>query len=173
MRIQMEIYKSKKEKIITYTIFAIYILLLCWLVLFKFAISIDMIPNFRGINLIPFHYDQASSAHWREVVFNVIVFIPAGFYFSAMFAKKNILLGTAATAALSLLFEIIQWIFSIGASDITDLITNTVGGFCGMLLFWIMGKITRKHRMTIINVLGIIIEALGVLLLLIVLISNE
>lgn len=168
----MEIYKSNKEKIITYIVFAVYILLLVWLVLFKFATSIEEIPHLRGINLIPFHYDKENAVHVREVFYNVMVFVPAGFYFSAIFAKKNIFLGTAATALLSLLFETVQWIFSIGASDITDFITNTVGGLLGLLLFWLMGKITLKHRMTVINVLGIIVEVLGGMLLLILLISN-
>lgn len=168
----MEIYKNKKERTITYIVFAVYLLLLVWLVLFKFATSIEEIPHLRGINLIPFHYDKENAVHVREVFYNVMVFVPAGFYFSAMFAKRNIFLGTVATAVLSLLFEAVQWIFSIGASDITDFITNTVGGLLGLLLFWIMGKITLKHRMTVINVLGIIVEVLGGMLLLILLISN-
>lgn len=168
----MEIYKNNKEKIITHIVFGVYILLLIWLVLFKFATSVEEIPCLRGINLVPFHYEQETAVHVREVLYNVLVFVPAGFYFSAMFAKKHIFLGTAATAGLSLLFEITQWVFSIGASDITDLITNTVGGFCGMLLFWIMGKITFKYRMKIINALGIVIEIFGGALLMILLISN-
>lgn len=168
----MEIYKNKKEKTVTYIVFGVYMLLLIWLVLFKFATSIEEIPCLRGINLVPFHYDQENAVHIREIFYNVIVFIPAGFYLSAIFAKKHIFLGTAAAAALSLLFEMIQWVFSIGASDITDIITNTFGGFCGMLLFWIMGKIMFRYRMKIINILGIIIEVLGVALLLVLLMSN-
>lgn len=36
--------------------------------------------------------DKASSVHMREVIFNIIVFIPAGVYFTTMSSKKNILL---------------------------------------------------------------------------------
>lgn len=168
----MEIYKNNKEKIVTYTVFGVYMLLLIWLVLFKFATSIEEIPCLRGINLIPFHYDRENAIHIREIFYNVIVFVPAGFYLAAIFVKKHIFLGTVAAAVLSLLFEITQWVFSIGASDITDIITNTFGGFCGMMLFWIMGKIMFRHRMTIINVLGIIIEVLGIALLTLLLIAN-
>lgn len=154
----MEVYKSNREKVITYVVFCVYLILLCWLVLFKFAVSIDMIPHLRSINLIPFHYDRASPVHMREVIFNIIVFIPAGFYFTAIFSKKRFFLGMVEVAALSVLFEVLQYIFSIGASDITDLVTNTIGGLCGMTLFWLMGKITIKHRMFIINSLGASIE---------------
>jgi len=66
-----------------------------------------------------------------------------------------------------LLFEIIQYVYSIGASDITDLITNTIGGLCGMVLFGILGKVTTKYRMTIINFFGGGIEILVIVLVLI------
>ena len=148
-------------------IFAIYLILLCWLVLFKFALSPAMIPNMRGINLKPFRYALANMTHLKEVIYNVLVFIPAGVYFSAIFARKNILLGTVSATLLSLIFETAQWIFSIGVSDITDLITNTGGGFLGMLLFWIMGKIAFRERMKIFNTLGVMIEVAGILMLMV------
>lgn len=158
----MGVFKSNKEKVITYIVFALYLLILCWLVLFKLATSINMIPSMRGINVIPFYYDEEVSFHTREVIFNAIVFVPAGFYFSAIFSNKSIWLGTAASAILSLFFEAVQWIFSIGASDITDIITNTIGGLCGMIIVLVMGKMVSKHRMTIANVLGIIVEIFAV-----------
>ena len=168
----MELYKGKKEQLCTYIVFSIYFLLLIWLVVFKFTTRLDELPNLRAINLIPFYYDQENSMHFKEVLYNVMVFIPAGFYLSAFFSRKNVLLGTAATVLISLSFEIIQWIFSIGASDITDIITNSLGGLCGMLLFMALGKITAKHRMTIVNVLGIIIEVLAGLMLVLLYVSN-
>lgn len=161
----MNIYRNKREKVITYIVFFIYLFLLCWLVLFKFAVSVDGIPHHRGINLIPFYYDRASPVHMREVILNIIVFIPAGFYFTAIFSKKRYFLGIVKVVILSLSFEVLQYIFSIGASDITDLITNTTGGLCGMTLFWLMGKITIKHRMIIINSLGAMIEILAGIIL--------
>ena len=136
----MGVFKSNKEKVITYIFFAVYLMLLCWLVLFKLATSINMIPSMRGINAIPFYYDEEVAFHTREVIFNAIVFVPAGFYFAAIFSSKSVWLGTAASAILSLFFEVVQWLFSIGASDITDIITNTIGGLCGMIIFLAMGK---------------------------------
>lgn len=168
----MEVYKNKREKIVTCIVFGVYLLFLIWLVLFKFAASIGEIPCLRGINLIPFHYDQENAFHLREILYNVMAFVPAGFYFSAVFARKGIFTGTAFAAGLSLLFEVTQWVLSIGASDITDLITNTFGGFCGTLLFWFMGKCSVKHRMTIINLLGLFLEVCGGTLLIVLLTSN-
>lgn len=168
----MEVFTDRKERRVSYAILAIYLLLLIWLVLFKFAICIEDIPRLRSVNLIPFYYDKENMVHTREVIDNIIVFIPAGFYFSAVLAKKNRLLALFATFLISLLFEVLQWIFSIGASDITDLITNTIGGFGGMLLFWSMGKLVSKNRMKIVNVLGIIIELLSAFLIMVLTIAN-
>ena len=145
---------------------------MCWLVLFKCAISIEDIPHFRGVNLIPFYYNNENSVHLKEVVYNIVVFIPAGFYFTALFGKEKKLTGVFITAILSLLFEITQWIFSIGASDITDLITNTLGGICGLFLFILMGKISYSRRMGIANLIGIVIELLGGGILVLLLIAN-
>lgn len=163
---------ERRNKKWTYGVFGLYMLFLIWLVLFKLATSPEQIPRQRGINLMPFYYDQENGVHLREVLYNVLLFVPAGFYFAAFFQKKTIFLGTAAAAALSLFFEISQWVFSIGASDITDLITNTAGGFCGVALFWVMGKVAGKRRMTIANAVGTVLELLGGAFLALLLIAN-
>lgn len=41
---------------------------------------------------------------------------------------------------VSLFFETVQFIFSIGVSDITDIITNVMGGVVGMLIVDILDK---------------------------------
>ena len=164
----MDVYRNDKEKKISYVIFVVYLILLCWLILFKLAVTVDMIPHLRGVNLIPFYYDKGSPVHLREIIFNIIVFVLAGFYLAAMLYKRNILLGILGIIGLSLLFEIIQYVYSIGASDITDLITNTLGGLCGMILFGALGKVTTKYRMTIINFLGGGVEILVIVFVLMI-----
>ena len=110
--------------------------------------------------------------HLKEIIYNIVVFIPAGFYFTALFGKDKRLTGVFITAILSLLFEITQWIFSIGASDITDLITNTLGGVFGLFLFILLGRISCSRRMGIANLIGIVIELLGVGIFVLLLIAN-
>lgn len=165
----MGVFKNNKEKAFTYIVFAVYLMLLCWLVLFKLATSLNMIPSMRGINVIPFYYDKEVSFHAREVIYNAIIFVPAGLYFSAILSSKSIWFGTVVSAILSLFFEVIQWLFSIGASDI---ITNTIGGLCGMIIFVILGKLASKHRMFIVNILGTIVEIIAVLFLILKIVLN-
>ena len=143
-------------------------LFLCWLVLFKLADSIDKIPSMREINLIPFHYDQLSNTrfHQMEVLYNILVFVPAGFFFSA-FGKRKIISGIIVSAMLSLCFEILQWIFALGASDITDLITNTVGGTFGTFMFFATGKLFKGHQVKIACMIGAILEAIFIILMIV------
>jgi glycopeptide antibiotics resistance protein len=127
----------------------------------------------RGINLIPFHYDQIAESrfHFNEVLYNTIVFIPAGFYFTVM-GKKKFLSGIVLSALLSLSFETLQWIFALGASDITDLIMNTVGGAIGAGTYWVSEKLFKGNEVKIISIIGAILETLLVGLLLVLMISN-
>ncbi|MDP4108311.1 MAG: VanZ family protein, partial [Bacillota bacterium] len=62
---------------------------------------------------------------------------------------------------LSLTFEFIQFIFAIGATDITDVITNTVGGFLGLKLYSLSNKyITNKKLDRVIIFVGILLLVL-------------
>lgn len=49
--------------------------------------------------------------------------------------KAGFLPKFAFILVFSLTAEFIQFIFAIGATDITDLITNTAGGFLGLKLY--------------------------------------
>ena len=165
---------KQKNIIFAYIVMGIYLLFLSWLILFKLADSIDKIPSMRSINLIPFHYDQLSGSrfHVNEVFYNALVFIPAGFYFSA-FSKRSVVWGIVSCAMLSLGFEITQWIFALGASDITDLITNTSGGFLGLGLFFITHKLFKGNEILIVSIIGAVIEVLLLGLLIILFIFSR
>lgn len=166
--------QGKRERIVSYIVLGIYLLFLVWLILFKLADSVDKIPSMRGINLIPFHYDQFSGTrlHFTEVMENVLVFIPAGFYFTAL-RRQRIASGILSCAVLSLVFEIVQWIFALGASDITDLITNTVGGAAGAVLFLLTKKICKERQMRVVNTIGIALEGIFIAFFAILIIANR
>ena len=168
-------WENNRSKMISYIVFGTYLFLLTWLVLFKFAFTIEEIPHLRQLNLIPFHYETSVAfiTHMKEVIYNILIFVPAGVYFTAFLGKRKWWLGIGASFLISLSFEIIQWIFSIGVSDITDLLGNTLGGVLGTLLFVLLGKILSKKRMRVINVVGAAVEIVGIALLSALFVANK
>ena len=166
--------KKQGEQALTYIVVGIYFLILCWAILFKFAVSIDEIPSMRALNLIPFHYDQLSGSrfHSTEVLENALVFIPAGFYFTEFLNKKP-WPGILACAALSLCFETLQYVFAIGSSDITDVITNTIGGVLGTGLYLVLGKLFKGRQVRIISITGAVLEIVFIGLMILLAIANS
>lgn len=165
--------KKQKKANISRIVFGIYFVLLTWLVLFKFTTSLSELPSIRGINLIPFYYDQETSTHLSEVFYNMIVFVPLGVYIQILRDKWKITTKCFIILLTSFLFEVIQFIFAIGASDITDLIGNTLGGLIGILFCIVMRKITTKKYIATINLLGGIIEVVFIGLIVLLLVANR
>ncbi len=44
------------------------------------------------------------------------------------------------------MFEASQYIFGIGASDITDIITNTIGGIIGICIYMVIKKAFKEDK---------------------------
>ncbi len=84
-----------------------------------------------------------------DIVSNVIGFIPLGFalYGHLSFRGRK---GPRVVAAVllcglfSLLIETLQWFLPTRDSDMTDVITNTVGAACGVLLYVLLDRLNRR-----------------------------
>ena len=68
----------------------------------------------------------------------------------------------------SVMLEVLQYILGVGASDITDVITNTFGGAVGLGVALGLSKIFPKSWKAVINsvslVCGILLGAMVILL---------
>lgn len=121
----------------------IYVIALLWIIIFKMSIPSEIIylDHLRSINFIPFYYDEQVSSHFSEVIENVLVFIPLGLYLRMLKLDggKTVICGLA----VSLICEIAQFILGIGATDITDLITNTVGTGIGVGLYAVFSLVFK------------------------------
>ncbi len=166
----------KKKKRLTHILFSIYCILLVWIVLFKLSFSfedIKMMLGYRGVNLIPFYYDNEVSMHFKEVMENLLLFIPFGLYLGMMGVKlgKSVLAGFI----FSLVMEICQFIFTLGASDITDIITNTLGTFIGAALYLILTLIFKnKIKLNkVLNIIALIVTVLFTAFIFLVLIMSH
>jgi glycopeptide antibiotics resistance protein len=122
------------------TLFAAYLLILLWLVLFKFSYEpFAVVRDFqtRSLNLIPFAYSRNS-----EMIANVIAFIPFGVMLGVNFKQVALRYRLAVIFAFSVAVEIIQYCLAFGATDITDVIMNTLGGCTGLAIYGAIAKQT-------------------------------
>jgi glycopeptide antibiotics resistance protein len=119
---------------------AVYTATLLWLLLFKFSVHIAAVlhHDHRSINLVPFSH---SSGNAGEMVDNVLVFIPFGVLLAVNCKRLDLWRKLLVVFVFSLTAEVLQYILAIGASDITDVITNTLGGLIGLTAY----DLTRRH----------------------------
>jgi glycopeptide antibiotics resistance protein len=138
-------------KILSRGLLALYLVILIWLVLFKFSFNISSVLDYqnRSLNLIPFAAPSIVNGgiNFREIIYNCIVFIPFGLLLNVNFKKVGFLPKFAFILVFSLTAELIQFIFAIGATDITDLITNSVGGFLGLKLYGLSNKYINNEKL--------------------------
>ena len=165
--------EKQKGRIVAYIVMVVYLIFLCWLILFKLADSIDKIPSRRGINLIPFHYDQFEGSRFQliDILYNVFAFIPAGFFFSAL-GKKKLISGIMLSFMLCFFFETVQYIFALGSSDITDILMNTTGGVIGAGIYYVFEKLFNDKGLLIGSVIGAVFEVLIIILLIVLMFSK-
>ena len=149
-----------------------YLIALIWVIIFKLEFSIKELPQIRNINLIPFNQPAIvnGKADISEIILNVLAFIPYGLFIHILMDEKSILKKLLIILAISFILELIQYIFAIGASDITDIISNTSGGIIGVVVSMFMEKLLRENWIKYINIVSticaIILTAMCVILLL-------
>lgn len=146
-----------RHKTVTKILFALYLLFLTWVVLFKMQTDFAALQTGRrSINLIPFQGSAIVNGKidLSEIILNVIAFIPFGIYVGALNENWNFLKKAAPAFCFSLFYEFAQYVFGIGASDITDLTGNTLGGMSGILIYWILSKVLKQHAAKAVNILA-------------------
>lgn len=167
MRITYIIKSDRSKFIIHEEIFNLFFIAYL-MVLFQLVTNQDLTGG--GTNFMPFReilrYDVGTTAFYRQVVGNILLFVPLGYFATSYCRIKG--LGTITVVSLlsSTTIEIVQHF--IGRSfDIDDIILNVVGGIIGFLLYTGLSAIKQHmpkllQRDFIYNVLSIIILVLAV-----------
>jgi hypothetical protein len=88
---------------------------------------------------LPWEEYRANRAYWKDVGVNIVGFMPLGFFFSSYFAyARKINRIAMVTIALgffvSITIEFMQAFLPTRDSDITDVMTNTLGTVFGVML---------------------------------------
>ncbi|MFU2417916.1 VanZ family protein [Peptacetobacter sp. AB800] len=159
--------KLLRHKRVTSILFIVYFLLLTWIIVFKMELSMSNLVAERSINFIPFKESAIVNGRisFSEIINNAIVFIPIG-VFTAMLADNLKFIKMAAVPfGISLFYEITQYIFAVGACDVTDLINNTLGGIVGILIFKLRRKVLGDKAYKVVNIFSIMCVVLIVIMI--------
>ena len=166
--------KNNRQRNLTRILFAVYFLILVWILLFKMSFSLDELYKSRSINLIPFMGSVVVNGriYINEIIDNILVFIPIGIYICMLKEDWSILRKISVGFFISLGIEVLQFILAIGATDITDLLGNTLGGILGIGVFYLFSKLFKNKTNKIINTLALIATILLVSMISILLLAN-
>ena len=141
-------------KTILYFVFATY---LAAVYLFVGMPTLQFIRLELSITLIPF---LPMIADFKNTILNIILFIPLGIMLPFLWKKFNTLRATLFFCfSMSLAIELLQ-ILTYRATDINDLIANTVGAVLGYFVFRVISCMfpsktkfaTRKNEIAVVMV---------------------
>ena len=150
----------KYNKKFMYMSFAIYIILLILVVIFKWTNYIaaqECIIIYRKLNLAQRFFACKQSFigfDFFDIILNIILFLPMSLCFTLLFQKKHFIL--LIGIACSFIFEISQFFTCIGMFNIFDIIGNATGCVLGYVLFLFFEKIINKRFVDTINIVIIV-----------------
>ncbi|BAL01636.1 hypothetical protein OBV_44370 [Oscillibacter valericigenes Sjm18-20] len=135
-----------RDTLLVNTLMYVYIGLVLYVTLMPIITSIPFILNYpyRPISLLPFDdYFHGRGDTVRQIVLNMVMMIPFGFLLPIV-KKQDIFTCIARTLMFSLSIELLQPLINgFRSADITDVITNTVGGIIGYLLYLLFKPIVN------------------------------
>ncbi len=149
---RISLHKRGKKDIVKFSLMYVYIFLVLCVTILPIDFTLDFKWNyhesldFTYIHLKPF--DDLVHGYLgakKQIILNIIMTIPFGVLYSSLKRKDNIIKTVAATFLLSLTIELIQLIMTVfllhyRSCDVTDLITNTIGGLLGYILYKLLKK---------------------------------
>jgi len=158
--------KTEKQNTLTIILFIVYVLLLTGIILFKLPFySAEISDGIRVINLTPFQgsFDENGVIVWREIIQNILIFAPLGVYISMLKSKWSFMQKVLPIIGLTFAFEGIQFIFAMGRTDVTDILSNTLGGMIGIGIYALLFKSFQNRTVKIVNVLALAVTVCVVL----------
>lgn len=154
--------KKEKSQILKISMMYFYLCAVLCVTIFPIDFTLDFkwryhsSVNVTYIHLKPFNdlimgYRGAT----KQIILNIIMTIPFGFLCCVFKKNSNIIGITLKTFLLSFTIEFIQLIMTIfllhhRSCDVTDLITNVIGGIIGFILYKLFRRIFCKKGIIIL-----------------------
>ena len=141
-------WKSKgKDVLLVNTLMYIYLSFVLYFTLMPIITSVPFVLNhhYKPMNLVPFiDASMGRGDFLRQIVLNIIMTIPFGFLFP-LTQNRTAKFGRTVFFCflMSLGIEILQPLISGSrSSDVTDLITNVIGGTLGYVFYVVFKPVT-------------------------------
>ncbi len=146
-----------RDVLLVNTLMYAYLSLVLFFTMMPVIVSIPFMLDhpYKSMNLVPFiDVSLGRGDFFRQVVLNVIMTLPFGFLFPLTRDRRAKFGVTVFFCFLiSLCIEILQPFFD-RSSDITDLITNVIGGALGYVLyslfrpvtFWVLERLKPRQQ---------------------------
>ena len=137
---------KNKERIVIYKELLMYAFIIYTLCLFQIVTFQDDV-SFGTNNFIPFReilrYNMGSRLFFKNVIGNMILFLPFGFFISLYLKEKKANLPLLIILITSFSIEVVQMIIG-RVFDIDDILLNLVGGYLGYLVYYFLKRIWDK-----------------------------
>ena len=144
--------KLKVSKVVLWSIFFIYMIIVLG------ATIGDRTSGYESVNLHLFSsykeaYNNFSLGEWRNIILNILMFVPIGFIMPLLLKKcENWYITYLVGFGITLFIEILQLISKRGIFEIDDIINNTLGCVIGYGIVMIFislfkrKKVNQKHK---------------------------
>lgn len=161
-------------RMLTVALFVFYLIALTWIIVCKMTLPGGTLPHLRSVNLIPFGGPLLinGQADYGEAVQNALAFVPFGIYLGMLLPGRPLWKRLLPAALVSLLYECIQFIFALGASDITDWLCNTAGALAGLAVYAGFARVFGAKTHLVLNILAAATSAAMAGLISLLLLSN-
>ena len=153
-----------QERFVLYKELLMYSFILYILCLFQIVTFQDDV-TWSTNNFIPFReilrYNMGSRLFFKNVIGNMVLFLPFGFFMSLYLKNEKANLTLLLTLVTSFSIELVQMIIG-RVFDIDDIILNLLGGYLGYLIYFYLKKVWDKiprglKSEWVLNVVAIII----------------
>lgn len=166
--------RSNNERFVFYKEFSNLLFIIYIFLLYELLTRTELNTSVSGYNLVPFteifRYRIGTDAFYFNVMGNIALFIPFGYFISTYIKPNRILPILIVSVISSATVEFVQ--LCIGRSfDVDDILLNALGAICGFLLYVALNAIKKYlpgifGKDLIYNVLCFIILIFMVLFLL-------
>lgn len=154
---------SVRGRVILILAFAVYLVLLAWVVLWKLEVPWigDAAGLARPIKVVPFvPSGDAGASTPAEMLINLGLFVPFGLFVGTLAPTWSWWQAGVAALGTSLILETVQHLISTGSFDTTDLVINTAGALIGWAVFAAVRRTANDRTTVVMTRVCVIISAL-------------